>query len=46
VVQGRGEFLDPNLVIRRARDDMHDFKRTNAKESEGPIEHDETLPLR
>jgi hypothetical protein len=30
-------------VVRKARDD---FKRANAKESEGPIEHDETLPLR
>jgi hypothetical protein len=30
-------------VVRRARDD---FKRANAKESEGPIERDEKLPPR
>jgi hypothetical protein len=41
-----GEFLNPNLVVRRARDDLDDFKRPNAIESDGLIQRDETLPFR
>jgi len=41
-----GEFLNPNLVVRRARDDLDDFKQPNAIESDGLIQCDETLPFK